>query len=287
MKRSWVSVRLVSIVLAGVAVGCGDVGNPNTQLPGQTVSSSSSTGSSSGGQTASSSSSSGGGGGQTASSSSGGGAAGAGGEGGMGGVGGFGGSANSSSSGGQTDACKYVCEADPITGATTCSGPITVTSFQSPMMTGQIDMTGFNELEVRFEVCSPTGWAFHLGDSSGNNGWGGDNGSTSNDAEIHLTGTSLFAYRSDSCPADLQLIQEVPNFVSESGCSTRTLILRDANLYSIAPTVDISYPCLLRIHPPIDQEAVPDGQWYWGLNRTVADPSRNGTGTVAASFCLK
>lgn len=194
---------------------------------------------------------------------------------------------SSSTSGGQAKVCNYACNADPTTGITNCSGPIFVTSFQSPMMTGQIDMTGFNELEVQFEVCSPTGWTFHLGDAPANNGWGGDNGTTSNDAEIHLTGTSLLIYRNDQCPADPPLMQEVPNFVAGSGCTTRTLVLRDAQLQSATPQLDITYPCLLSINPPSDPEGVPDARWHWGLNRTVADSSRNGTGAVAASFCLR
>lgn len=183
------------------------------------------------------------------------------------------------------EACAYTCAVDPIRGISSCTEHITVTSTGAPTMTGVIDMTGFVELEVGLEICDPLGWTFHLADSQ-SDGFGGDFGSSSNDAELHLTETSLFVYGSEMCSMDL-LVHEQPDFVPAAGCSERTLIASDAQLDCPMPAFALEQPCLLRINPASDDEGTPDALWYFGLNRTYVDAMRTGSGLVRASFCLR
>ena len=145
-------------------------------------------------------------------------------------------------------------------------------------------------MELTFTVCNPTGFTVHIADSPSNDGYAGDRGERSNDAEIHLTGTTLVAYANDFGRAvEVGDLLAVDDYVGAAGCSSRTLIVGDG--YIASPTgdfarVDSTYA--MRINPPTDEEGPPDGTWYVGFDRTVGGESyRDGNGWVSASICLR
>lgn len=187
-----------------------------------------------------------------------------------------------SESGGE--ACLYECTVNLEAGTSTCDGAVNVAA-SSPAMAGTIDMNGYQELSLGFEVCEPTQWVLHLADSDSSDGYGGDGGTSSNDAELYLLGSDLYVWANQTCESSEPFHVE-SGFADAGGCSTHTIVVRDEGIASAAHALDLSSPCLLRINPPDDSEGTPDALWHVGLNRTFLEP-RTGTGLASATFCLR
>lgn len=135
---------------------------------------------------------------------------------------------------------------------------------------------------VQFEG-TPSGWTLNLGDSSTNNGFGGGApGTTSNNAELQILDQNLAVYTAAAAPEELDrlLFQEMMltdgalNFVVENQAVSwgqSASVLQSSNqgrLFAIPDNID-------------------DGRRvYLGLNRVVANASRNGCGArrVMISF---
>jgi hypothetical protein len=62
---------------------------------------------------------------------------------------------------------------------------------------------------------APTGWTMNIGDSISNNGAGGDCGDQSNDAELHIQGTTMKIYGSDRNPGNPKPLKRVSEFVAK------------------------------------------------------------------------
>lgn len=183
-------------------------------------------------------------------------------------------------------ACRYECTADLLTGQTDCSGQVTLDEIASPMARFTVDMTGMATLEVRLESCDPTGNWLDIADSPTCNGFGGDGSSSSNDAELHLSGGSVGLFANDfvTSPATTPLFT---GSIPTTGCAERVFSIADQRVQSFSPCIDVQSPYALRLNPPLDMEGTPDARWYIGLNRVVSDTSRSGTGVESATFCLR
>nr|KAI8730014.1 DUF4347 domain-containing protein [Biomphalaria glabrata] len=59
------------------------------------------------------------------------------------------------------------------------------------------DLPSQQRMLIDIYVDKPQGWVFNLGDSSTNNGWGGDERTQSRDAELHLTRGKLSGFYDD------------------------------------------------------------------------------------------
>lgn len=184
-------------------------------------------------------------------------------------------------------ACSYQCAIDVLANSNTCSGAISA-SLMGSRGTAVIDMTGATELELRAMVCDPTEWVLHLGDSPTNDGSGGDIGSTSNDAEMQLFfGTNYQVWGNDYVPGT-KTLTNVLDAVATTGCSSLVVIARDQYVELVQPVTDVvSSQYALRINPPVDTEGTPDALWYLGMNRTIGNMLRNGTGLQNVSLCLR
>ena len=92
------------------------------------------------------------------------------------------------------------CTLTPSTGALVCaagvSGDIWLESTTSGMTAG-VDMTGYTKVVVTSTITNGSGWLLNIGDSETNNGYCGDAGSTSNDAEFFVIGKAAYLCRSD------------------------------------------------------------------------------------------
>jgi len=189
-----------------------------------------------------------------------------------------------------TDAgpCLARCDVDP--GSTfTCSAPFSVRETATGQLTMNVDMNGYTEMALTFSVCNPIDWTVHVADSNTCNGYGGDGGTFSNDAEVHLTGTSLLAYPNQyGSDAGVTNLLTAADFVPATGCSIRTLLLGDQYLDTPGGEfAKVESPYLLRINPPADGEGPPDAIWYLGFGRTVGSSSRSGTTWASSSICLR
>ena len=71
-------------------------------------------------------------------------------------------------------------------------------SQQGPQAVLKVNMREHPGLDVEVQFQGPSrDWSFNLGDSSSNNGYGGDGGSTSHDAEMQIVNGQLDVFASD------------------------------------------------------------------------------------------
>jgi len=183
--------------------------------------------------------------------------------------------------------CGYQCALPTDGSATDCVGPeITLDTSVQGVPRAVIDMTGYTHLRIKVEFCDPLEFAFGLGDSDTNDGFGGDAGTFSNDAEITLYQGTLLVHDSTQDFDTLELLNE-PDFIPADGCVSRELVVADQHLEVTDLEKVIDDPELLRINPPTDTEGDPDALWYLGLNGVPrVGSSRVGVGAKAAQLCM-
>ncbi|MEM9293401.1 MAG: hypothetical protein AAGD01_17085 [Acidobacteriota bacterium] len=157
---------------------------------------------------------------------------------------------------------------------------------------------GFNwrSLVVRVETCNPTGWTVHIGDSPTNNGYGGDSGSTSHDAEVQALNNQLTVYESDIGTSSLTCLFTGPP--NPPGCIVQQYLVRndyfefDPNVPLTTNPLSICSNSTIFDFPNYDEADLedPSGLYedkvYVGLNRTYGSSSRNGSGIQRACFFL-
>ena len=182
-------------------------------------------------------------------------------------------------------ACAFTCTGDLTTDGSTCAG------LTSSVANGQyittIDMGAYSSLAMTATVCNPTGWLFDLADSPTDNGFGGDSGTSMNDAEIQIQSAALAVYSNDY--GGTATLDSTPNYIPVNGCSTVQWLVLDQNFTSVQPSgVNLVNSALLRINPPTDSPGAPDALWYLGVNTVVQGPGvgRTGTGVQTVTLCL-
>jgi hypothetical protein len=83
----------------------------------------------------------------------------------------------------------------------------------------KIDFQGFTTVKFIVDCGGTTsGWTVNIGDSVSNDGYGGDAGSQSNDAEMQIVNGNMAVFGNDyNTPPGAQIVRgNVPNFVSKS-----------------------------------------------------------------------
>lgn len=177
------------------------------------------------------------------------------------------------------DGCASHCRIDVAAGTSDCD-EIAFDAQRPGLAT--IDMSGDDGVLVTVEVCDPTGLVFQIGDSPTNHGDGGDDGSTSHDADLALDGTTLHvraASRSEIDPST------IASFVPASGCTTRTLALADQIAYLVESGAGLCGTGVLRVSPPTDDHGSPDALWYLSLAGSV-DGRTAGSGLRSVELCF-
>lgn len=118
------------------------------------------------------------------------------------------------------------CEIDLKTGAIAGTHNQFITLVQPPIDANgdswletlvKIDFKGFRTVKfiVNYDT-TPSGWTVNIGDSASNDGYGGDGGTQSNDAEMQIVNGNMAVFGNDyNTPAGGQIIQgNVPKLVS-------------------------------------------------------------------------
>ena len=130
---------------------------------------------------------------------------------------------------------------------------------------------------------APVGWTVNIGDSPSNNGYGGDGGDQSNDAEMTITDGALIVYGNDYTPARETTDGHRQMFYQEDmvrGGESISIEVANERLDIDAPggseVFDSPYLYALARQP--DREGRTNYELYAAFNRTVASSSRNGTG---------
>ncbi len=182
-----------------------------------------------------------------------------------------------------TPPCAHSCVIDVASGASDCD----LASSRGGVV---IDMTDRTALTIRATVSNAHEFAFHLGDSPSNNGYGGDGAEFSNDAELHLFGNDLRIYGSDYSLDDPDHIRELPDLLAATG-GVLELTVADGALSVRVDADPLAPMCfvqeaydLLRLNAE-DHEGTPDALWYMGLNETHAG-AREGSGLQQVELCF-
>lgn len=149
---------------------------------------------------------------------------------------------------------------------------------------------------LRVETCEPQGWTVHIGDSPTNNGFGGDGGSTSHDAEAHSFDNILSVYESDIGTSELTCKFTGPQ--NPGGCIVQQYFVGN-DYFEFDPAVAVpANPLSICGNGEIfdfnpydepdfeDPSGLHEDKLYVGLNQTYGSASRNGKGIQRACFFL-
>lgn len=143
--------------------------------------------------------------------------------------------------------------------------------------TGQWDI-----MEVVGMTSGLSGYALNIGNSPSNNGWTGDAGDNSNDAEAQITGNTLRVYHGDRAGSGLAL--QVGNAVSTSGGFFEATVCDGTFIWesdTTAPTL-VTHPDSIFQHdgsePDVEAGGTNDQMLYIGFNQVVDGPYRSGSG---------
>ncbi len=199
-------------------------------------------------------------------------------------------------------AAQYKCDVNLAANTSSCTGgPITAVSGGNTddQRTFRVNTSGYARLDALIEVCNPTGWWIHFGDSPGNDGGGGDGGQTYHDAETYFTGTTFYTIGTyNYSQGALDPIVTVPNLVASNICRTVHYTLQESRVDfdddGNAADTALQTVQSLSLHEvsPYNESDGEDpygndaNYWYAGINRTYADAYRNGTGVTRVCFVL-
>lgn len=188
----------------------------------------------------------------------------------------------------------------PPAAINTCTdGIITATYSSGVQRVLQVNLSpSYVRLDVFINVCNPTGYWSHIGDSPTNDGYGGDAGTTQHDAEAHFVGTGLLTWgmynpRVSSWPS-----YRSDAVVAASGCYRVQWTAWESHFQfdddgdpADTPRVDFASSRSIESSPYLESDTEdPTGAnanlWYVGINRTVYSALRSGTGVNQACFVL-
>jgi PKD repeat protein len=200
----------------------------------------------------------------------------------------------------QYTSTAYQCTVN-VAGATNdCVGPVLLQTNSGNQRTLQVNLSGgYVRLDAFVDVCNPTGWWIHFGDSPGNDGGGGDGGQTYHDAETYFTGTTFYTIGTFNYSQNaLDPIVTNPSSIPASGCRTVQYTIQESRVDydddgdpSDAAMRTVQSLSLFEAPPYNESDSEdPNGNyanyWYAGINRTYADASRSGTGVNKVCYVL-
>lgn len=123
-----------------------------------------------------------------------------------------------------TEVAAYQCNIDVVGGIHDCNPAIiSPSNAGGGRWTATANMNSGNSyrrMDVFAQVCNPTGWWLHLGDSPTNDGWGGDSSTTDHDAEAHILDDEFFFYSAYDHLRSKTIQSEVSRDSVAGGCRT-------------------------------------------------------------------
>ena len=133
----------------------------------------------------------------------------------------------------------------------------------------KVDMQHHAELDIELHFDSDSmDWSFNLGDSPSVNGYGGDSGDSTNDAEMEIVNGNLDVFASDQMvDGDKHILKNWPLKIAAG--STVRFRVRDGQLTG-DNGLSLNHPCLFALKGQLDREGPINYDLYLGLNRVVA-----------------
>ena len=145
----------------------------------------------------------------------------------------------------------------------------------------KVNMREHRRLKLKLDFdATPSGWSVNLGDSPSNNGYGGDAGQFSNDAEVQLLDEGLSVYGSD-------LLGEGSHLFKSWAVKIRagqSMIWEIADGEFVCQGVgELRHPALFALAGQPDREGQVNYDLFIGLNRVVGG-GRSGSGLAGATL---
>lgn len=146
----------------------------------------------------------------------------------------------------------------------------------------ELDLHDHEGVILTVEICDPSGTVLQIGDSPTTAAAGGDGGTSSHDADLVLSGTTLTVRPATTAETQAS---EIAGWATATGCSTRTLVLSEQLVYLVENEAGLCGPGLLRIDPPTDAEGSPDARWYLATAGSI-DGTQSGSGLRRVEACF-
>jgi Ca2+-binding RTX toxin-like protein len=137
---------------------------------------------------------------------------------------------------------------------------------------------------------TPSGWTVNLGDSASNNGYGGDAGTQSRDAEMQIVNGGMAVYGNDynTPPAGSLPQGNVPNFVT-NGSRIELEVSNEKLAWDNKSGLQnsLTWPYLYALNGQPDDEGPVNSEIYAGFNRVISGPfDRIGSGASKVTILL-
>ncbi len=146
-----------------------------------------------------------------------------------------------------------------------------------------IDMSDHDGVVVTMEICDVEGVSFSFADSPTADEDGGDAGSSEHDSHAFLDGTTLTLFAAERAQIEPSVVR---NYVPESGCVTRTVVLADSTFFLVDAHAGLCGDGVFRVNPPVDDEGTPDARFHLARGQLVNGTRPTGTGVRSTSFCF-
>jgi hypothetical protein len=132
----------------------------------------------------------------------------------------------------------------------------------------------------------PTGWLLNIGDSSTNNGYGGDSRTQSNDAELQIINGMMSVYCNDY--GSSRLLFSEPNCAPANGKIRIEISNNKVTYYNYQTNISKTWtsPYLFALNGQSDKEGAPNYKLYTGINRVVDGDYRFGSGIIEAYLII-
>lgn len=205
----------------------------------------------------------------------------------------------SSGSGGQQSvlpqAVAVSCTVNLVNNTHNCSNISAITFVYGPPAGGRTVMKVTLSPDVapvyrsaKFNICynaAPMNYTVNIGDSSTNNGYGGDAATQSNDAEMQIVGQKLTVFGNDQILTGPRDMLTISNFVTGPVC--KALKVSDQQLDIGANTILKSYVLYALAGQP-DSEGPVNYDIYAAFNRVISpqNTDRVGTGVSKVTVTL-
>jgi len=179
------------------------------------------------------------------------------------------------------------CTIDLVTNSHNCDGVGAISFVVRPgnstaVIRINLNPAGSGFVRAVFDLkygSAPIGWTLNVGDSQSNNGFGGDGGDQSNDAEMQLYGSKLSVFGRDGTPR-----RNVLNLTSAVAPGAFSVEVSNERLVWTGGDLNSEYLYALAGQP--DFEGPVNYDVYAGFNRTIGNGSRRGSGLSSVTITL-
>lgn len=142
----------------------------------------------------------------------------------------------------------------------------------------RVNMRAHRRLLVEITFGDPSQeWSFNLGDSPTNNGWGGDGGTCSNDAELEIVNGKLDIFGSDDLEGDQKVLLRGRDLEIKPGKVVR-LELANGEVTG-EQGLSVRHPALFALNGQPDREGPVNYDLFVGVNRVITG-GRTGSGVT-------